>query len=162
MDMERLAGGKLSSRMDCDNGCKRAAAGSLQDARQQNDSQRRGCSAEEGGDGEDDDADEQEALASPAAGEPVGSGQDDGVGHQVAGQHPGGFGVGGGEAAGNVGQRHGGDGGVEHLHEGRQHDRRCDEPRIDALGERVSSLGFSSGHRNREQSRLNDRGIDWL
>ncbi len=71
----------------------RAAARSLQDASQQDDAQRRRRSAEERGDGEDDDAGEQKALASKAAGEPVGGGQDDGVGHQVAGQHPGGLGV---------------------------------------------------------------------
>ena len=140
----------------------RAAAGALQDAGQQNDGQRGRGAAEEGGDGEDDDADEQEALASQAAGEPVGSGQDDGVGDEVAGQHPGGFGVGGGEAAGDVGQRYRGDGGVEHLHERRQHDRDGDEPGVDALGERITSLGLGGGHRNREQSRLNDQTIGWL
>ena len=135
----RLAGGKLSSRMDCDEGLQGAAACSLKDAGEQNDAEGWGGSAEEGGDGEDDDAGEQEALASEAAGEPVGGGEDDGVGDEVAGEHPGGFGVGGGEAAGDVGQGHGGDGGVEHLHEGGEHDRAGDQPRIDALGEWISA-----------------------
>ena len=64
--------------------------------------------------------------------EPVGGGKDDGVGDEVAGEHPGGFVGGGGERAGDVGQRDGGDGGVEHLHEGGEHDRGGDEPRVDA------------------------------
>ena len=119
----------------------RAAAGALHDARQQNDAQRGRRAAEERRDGEDDDAGEQEALAAEAAGEPVGGGQDDGVGDQVAGEHPGGLGVGGGERAGDVGQRHRGDGGVQHLHEGGQHDRDGDQPGVDALGERVAGLG---------------------
>ncbi len=124
-------------------GLKGAAACSLKDAGEENDAEGGGCSAEEGGDGEDDDAGEQEALASEAAGEPVGRGEDDGVGDEVAGEDPGGFGVGGGEAAGNVGQRHGGDRGVEHLHKGGEHDRDGDQPGIDALGEGITSLGLS-------------------
>jgi hypothetical protein len=130
----------LRERLQC------AAARSLQDAGQQDDAQRRRRSAEEGGDGEDDDAGEQKALAAKAAGEPVGGGQDDGVGHQVAGEHPGGLGVGGGERAGDVRQRHRGDGGVKHLHEGGQHDRDGDQPRVYALGERVTGLGLGGGH----------------
>ena len=122
-------------------GLEGAAAGSLEDAGEQDDGQRGSGSAEEGGDGEDDDAGEQKALAAEAAGEPVGGGQDDGVGDQVAGEDPGGFGVGGGERAGDVGQGHRGDGGVQHLHEGGQHDRGGDQPRVDALGERDNGLG---------------------
>ena len=86
------------------------------------------------GDGEDDDAGEEEALASEAEGEPVAGGEDDGVGDEIAGEHPGGFVVGGGERAGDVGEGDRGDGGVEHLHEGGQHDGDGDEPWIDALG----------------------------
>ncbi len=73
----------------------RAATGPLEDASQQDDAQRGSRSAEERGDREDDDAAQQEAFAAEAAGEPVGGGQDDGVGDQVAGKHPGGLGVGG-------------------------------------------------------------------
>ena len=144
-----LCGGKafeqdgLRERLQC------AAAGALHDAGEQNDAERGRRSAEERGDGEDDDADEQEALAAEAAGEPVGGGQDDGVGDEVAGEHPGGFGVGGRERAGDVGQRDRGDGGVEHLHEGGQHDRDRDEPRVDALGERIAGLGGGGGHGGR-------------
>ena len=132
-------------------GLKRAAACSLKDAGEQNDAEGRGCSAEERGDGEDDDAGEQEALAAEAAGEPVGGGEDDGVGDEVAGEDPGGFGVGGREAAGDVGQGHGGDGGVEHLHEGGEHDGDGDQPRVDALGEGITSLGLSGGHSRRQR-----------
>jgi hypothetical protein len=64
--------------------------------------------------------------------EPVGGGEDDGVGDEVAGEDPGGFVVGGGERAGDVGERDRGDGGVEHLHEGGEHDGRGDEPGIEA------------------------------
>ena len=54
---------------------------------------------------EDDDASDQEALASETQREPAAGRQHDGVGDQVAGEDPGGFVVGGGEAAGDVGQR---------------------------------------------------------
>src|ERR1017187_7428885 len=94
------------------------------------------CSAKEGGHREDGDADEQKALAAEAAGEPVGGGEDDSVGDQVAGEHPGGLGVGGRERAGNVRQGHRGNGGVEHLHKGGEHDGHNYQPRVDALGER--------------------------
>ena len=141
MDMERFWTGKAFEQDGLRERLQSAAARSLQDAGQQDDGQRRRSSAEERGDGEDDDADEQKALATKAAGEPVGGGKDDGIGHQVAGEHPGGLGVGGREASGNVGQRDRGDGGVEHLHEGGQHDRNGDQPRIDALGEGIALVG---------------------
>ena len=50
------------------------AACSLKNAREEDDAEGRSCSAEKGGDGEDDDAEEQETLAAKAAGEPVGGG----------------------------------------------------------------------------------------
>ena len=78
----------LRQRLQC------AAPRTLQHAGQQNDGERWGRSAEKRGNGEDGDADEQEPLASEAAGEPVGGGQNDGVGDQVAGENPGGFRVG--------------------------------------------------------------------
>ena len=138
MAWERFWTGKLSSRIDCDSGCKRAAAGSLQDAGQQDDGKRWRSPAEKAGHGEDDHAEHQEVLAAEAASEPVRSGQDDGVGHQVAGEDPGGLGVRRREAAGDVGQGHRRDGGVEHLHEGRQHDRCRHQPGVHALRQRVA------------------------
>jgi len=65
-----------------------AATCALQDAGQEDDRERRGRAAEERSDGEEGDADEQEALAAEAPGKPVGGGKDDRVGHQVAGQDP--------------------------------------------------------------------------
>ena len=140
LDGEAFEKNGLRERLQC------AAAGALHHARQQDDRQRWSRAAEERGHREEDDADEQEALAAEAASKPVGGGQDDGVGNQVAGEHPGGLGVGGGERAGDVGQGYGGDGGVEHLHEGGQHDGDGDQPRVDALGERIAGLCGGGGH----------------
>ena len=118
-----FAGGKLSSRIDCESGCSAPPPAPCMTRASR-------MTPSEGAAPQKNDAMVkmmtqmmQEALAAEAAGEPVGGRQDDGVGDQVAGQHPGGFGVGGREAAGDVGQRHRRDGGVEHLHEGGQHDR---------------------------------------
>jgi hypothetical protein len=47
--------------------------------------------------------------------EPAGDWQDDGVSGQITGNHPFAIGNGCGEPAGNVAQRHIGNGGVEHL-----------------------------------------------
>ena len=102
--MERFWIGKALQQNRLRERLQRAAARPLHDAGQQNDSQRRGRSAEERGDGENDDAGEQKALAAKAPGKPVGGGQNDRVGHQIAGQHPGGFGVRGRERPGDVGQ----------------------------------------------------------
>ena len=75
----------LRERLKC------AAACSLDDAREQNEAESRRGSAGEAGDGEDDDAGDEEALAAEAEREPVGGRKDDGVGDEVAGEHPGGF-----------------------------------------------------------------------
>ena len=123
-----------------------AAAGALHDAGEQDDAERRGRPAKERGDGEDDDAGEQKALSAKAAGKPVGSGQNDGIGDQVAGEDPGGFRVGGREGSGDVGQGDRGNGGVKHLHKGREHDGDGDQPRVDALSERVAGLGGCGRH----------------
>ena len=79
-------------------------------------------------------------------------GEDDGVGDEIAGEHPGGFVGGGGEAAGDVGERDGGDGGVEHFHEGREHDGGGDEPGVDALGDLGRVVGCCGG----------GPGLEWL
>ena len=72
-------------------GLEGAAAGSLDDAGEQQEAEGGRGSAGEAGDGEDGDAGHEEALAAEAQGEPVGGGKDDGVGDEVAGEHPGGF-----------------------------------------------------------------------
>ena len=56
-----------------------------------------GESAEQGSDGESGNTGQQHSAASEVAGQPPGHGQDDGVGHQVGGDHPGSFLVGGAE-----------------------------------------------------------------
>jgi len=137
-------------------GLQGSAACSLHHPGQQDDAQGGGGAAEKRGDGEDGDADEQEALAAEAAGEPVGGGQDNGVGDQVAGEHPGSLGVRGGERAGDVGQGDRGDGGVQHLHEGGEHDGGGDQPRVHTLGEGVACLGGGGGHGGRNFLRVND------
>ena len=104
-------------------------------------------------DGEDGDAGHEEAFAAEFEGEPVAGGKDDGVGDQVAGEHPGGLVGGGGEGAGDVREGDRGDGGVQHLHEGGEHDGRGDEPGIDAgaaFGGEVGRSCGGGGHARRE------------
>ena len=96
-----------------------------------------------------DDAADQEPLAAEEARQPAGHRQHDGVGHQVAGQHPGGLVGAGREVAGDVRQGHVGHRGVQHLQERRQHHRRGDQPGV-ALGRQaspVAATGFSGGLR---------------
>ena len=144
--MERFWSGKAFEQDGLRERLKCAAAGALQNAGKQDDTQRGSRATEERSDGKDGDADEQKALAAKAAGKPVGGGKDDGVGDQVAGEDPGGLGVGGRERAGDVRQGDRGNGGVQHLHKGGEHDGEGDQPRVDALGERIASLGGGGGH----------------
>ena len=51
--------------------------------------------------------------------------QDDRVGDQIGGHHPGRFVLADAHAAGDIGQRDIGDGGVEHLHEGGERDQHA-------------------------------------
>ena len=88
----------------------------------------------EGSDREAGDGQHQHALAAEIIREPAGDGKDDGVGDEVGSERPGGFVDGGGKAAGDVRERDVDDGGVEHFHEGGEHHRDGDEPRIDAAG----------------------------
>ena len=66
------------------------------------------------------------------------------VGDQVAGQNLGGFGVRGGEAAGDIRQGHRGDRRVQNFHESWKHHGNCDQPRVYPLGERIVSPGASA------------------
>ncbi len=80
------------------------------------------------------DGDQVEVFAAQHGGDPAGDGQDDRVGHQVAGQHPGGLILRGRERAGDVRQRHVGDGGIEHLHKRAHGDDQGNDPGVeDAL-----------------------------
>ncbi len=97
------------------------------------------------GDGEERDAGHVVVLAAEDAGEPRGHGQDDGVGDEVGGEDPGDFVVGAAEAAGDVGQRDVGDGGVEQLHEGGEGDGEGDDPWVDEWAG-FGSLGYLLGN----------------
>ncbi len=123
----------------------RASACTLQHARNQQHRKRRRSAAEEARYGEQHDAGDEEPLAPEAQPKPVARRQDDGVGNQVAGQHPRGFGVRRGQRPGDVRQRHRCDGGIQHLHEGRQHHGDGDDPRIH---QRRSRSCRRSGDRN--------------
>lgn len=126
-------------------GCETPAADALQDAAEDQNRQR-GCEAAQGGaDAEQRYADHVELLA-PDEGRHIGAGrEDDGVGDEVGGQHPGGFVLGRAETAGDMGQGDVGDGGVEHLHERGQCDRHGDDPGVDARLPRPFDLGTVRG-----------------
>ena len=112
--------------------CEPAAADSLQDAEKDEGAEAGSKTAQQRTDGEERDANHVVAFAPEAAAEPRGERQDDGVGDEIAGEHPGAFVGADGEAAGDMRKRDVGDGGVEQFHEGRQGDGDGDEPWIDA------------------------------
>ncbi len=118
-----------------------AAAEALQDAEQQQRLQIPGKSAQHRAHGEQRQADQEEALAAEQPGEEAAGRQGDGVGDQIGGHHPGRLVLADPHAAGDVGQRHVGDGGVEHLHEGGERDHDGDQPRI---GARAACRGGSA------------------
>ena len=107
----------------------RAAAGALQDARQNQHRQVQRHPAQHGRKREHRDAGDEHPFASELISQPAGHRQDDGVGHEITGEHPRRLIRRRGQAAGDVRQRDVGDGGVEHLHERRQHHARRDQPR---------------------------------
>ena len=109
------------------------AAGSLDDAGEEHDAEGGGCSAGEAGRGKDGDAGHEEALAAEAEGEQVAGGEDDGIGDEIAGEDPGGFVGRGAERSGDIREGDRGDRGVEHLHEGGEHDGGGDQPGVDAV-----------------------------
>ena len=87
--------------------------------------------AEHRSDGEQDQAQHEEALAPEEGGEPAGDGEHNGIGDQIGGEHPGGLIHPGGEGAGDMGQGHVDHRGVDDLHEGAGHHRNGDEPFVD-------------------------------
>ena len=131
MAMPCFSRGKLSTRMACDTGCSAPPPRPCSTRKKISSAQRRRQAAQKRADGEQRHADHVEPLAPEQHGEPAAHGQNDGVGDQVRGQHPGGFVDGGRKIAGDVRQRHVGHAGIEHLHEGGQHHRHGDDPRID-------------------------------
>ena len=126
-------------------GLEGAAAGALDDAGEE-DKAEGGCgSAGEGSDREDGHAAHKKAFAAESEREPVRRGEDDGVGYKVGGEDPGSLVVGGGERAGDVGEGNGGDGGIEHLHKGGEHDGGGNEPGVDACGDVGGLVGLGLG-----------------
>jgi hypothetical protein len=73
-------------------------------------------------------------FAPERRGQPSGHWQDDRVGHEVGGEHPGGFVGAGREVAGDVRQRNIDHGRIQHLHEGARHDGNSDQPGINLFG----------------------------
>ncbi len=117
--------------MACAMGCMPPPPAPCSTRQEQQDGQRGRRAAEKAGDGEDRDAEDEEVAAAHQARGPAAERKHDGVRDQVAGEHPGGLIGAGAERAADVRQRHVGDGGVEHLHEGRQRHRHGDQPGID-------------------------------
>ncbi len=110
---------------------KAAAARALQDSKENDGSKAWRDAAEQGADGENDQTHHEKPLAAESAGKPSANGQDDGIRHQIGGEHPGALIVAGAKAARHVGQCDVGDARVEHIHErGHRHDNR-DQPRIE-------------------------------
>ena len=112
-------------------GLQSSAGEALQDAEEDQRFQAGGHAAQQRGHSESDDAREQHVATSEAVGQPSRHGQDDGVGDEVGGHHPGAFFDGGAHVPGDVGNGDVDHRGVEDLHERRQHDGDSHDPRID-------------------------------
>jgi hypothetical protein len=72
-------------------GLEASAGSALADAKEDQEAEGGRQSAKQRGEREQGDAAHVETLAADAVGDPAAEGQDDGVGDQVAGKHPGGF-----------------------------------------------------------------------
>ena len=90
-----------------------AAADALQDAAEDQQRKGGGDAAKRGADAEQGHADHVELFAADKCGHVGAGGKDDGVGDQIRGEDPGGFVLGGAEAAGDVREGDVGDGAVE-------------------------------------------------
>ena len=108
-----------------------AAGRALNDAEEDERSERRREAAQKRRRGEADDRQHQQPLAAEHAREPAGHRQNDGVGDQIGRQDPGRFIDRRGHRRRDMRQRDVDDGGVEHLHEGAEHHRDGDDPRVD-------------------------------
>ncbi|GJE03234.1 hypothetical protein GMJLKIPL_5185 [Methylobacterium isbiliense] len=110
------------------------AAEPLQHPEEQQRFEAPGEAAQHRRDGEERDRRHEERLAPVALGEEARRGQHDRVGDEVARHHPGRLVRPDRESARDVAQRHVGDRGVEHLHEGRERDHHGDDPGIAPAG----------------------------
>src|SRR5271155_1181894 len=127
-------------------GLQDAATRTLQDAKENQHPEAGSETAQEAAAGEERDAGHIEAFAAHAGGEPGADGKDDGVGDEVAGEHPGGFVGTGAEGTGDVREGDVGDGSVENFHEGGEGDGQGDEPRIVARAPGGEVEGMVSGY----------------
>ena len=127
-------------------GLQAAATRTLQDAKENQHPEAGSETAQEAAAGEERDAGHIEAFAAHAGGEPGADGKDDGVGDEVAGEHPGGFVGTGAERAGDVGEGDVGDGSVQNFHEGGEGDGQGDEPGIVARAPGGEVEGMVSGY----------------
>ena len=104
---------------------KPAAGNSLDDPPEDQHGQACGQAAEGRGQGEEGHAAHVIALPPEGRGQPARERDDHRVGNQVAGEHPVGVVNAGPQVSGNVRQRHVGDAGIEHFHEGGDRDRQA-------------------------------------
>ena len=121
--------------------------------------------AQHGSDGEAGGADDEDALAAEAVGDPAHRRGHDGGRDDVGGQHPVDLVLRGRQRALHVGQRDIGDGGVQRLHDGRGH--RADRHHVPAQarnhagrlrrGRHVGSVLFVVGRRGRAEQPASER-----
>ncbi len=122
---ERVGQNRLS------HGLEPAAAESLDDAEQNQQSQTWGDAAEQRADGEQQEAKQEKSFPSEDARQPPADGKNNGVRDQIRREHPGAFIVAGAQVARHVRQCDVGDAGVEHLHERRHRHHDGDQPGVE-------------------------------
>ena len=127
----------------------RGAEQALHQAEQHHLGQRAGEAAQHRGAGEARDGDLEQPLAAEPRLEEAGDGRGDGGGHDIGGQHPVDLVDRRRQRALHVGQRHVGDGRVQRLHDGGEHDARRQQDEV---------LGFGDGGLHGHSFRLPDRG----
>ena len=130
--------GNSSSSTACDSGCSAAAGQALDDAEDDQHGQVERQPAEQARERKSCHGQQQQPLAAEHARHPPRDGQNDGVGHQVGGQHPGGLFRARGQRAGDVRQADVDHRGVQHLHHGAGHDGDGGHP---AMGKAGSTSG---------------------
>jgi hypothetical protein len=111
-------------------GLQAASSRALQYAKKKKKSEARRDSAKQGTHGEDREASHEKAFAAEDGYQPAADRQHDRVGDEVGSEDPSALVVARAEIPCDVGQRHVGDGGVQHFHEGCKRHHDGDEPRI--------------------------------
>ena len=129
MALPRFDGGNVSTSMDCSQGARPPPPIALRHARNDQPCHRRRHRAGQRTQRKERDRDHVITLASQPIGEPGAHWNDYGVGHQIAGQRPGRFVVGGREVSTDMPQRDVRDRSIEYLHERGQRQNDRDQPR---------------------------------